>query len=245
MLQYTDSAPAGAAARRAFRIGDSTTGVLWGTDDAARRPLVLLGHGGGQSTQAPGMRARAEALVHSGYAVAALDAPGHGGRPRTAELERRIERMRDAQGSPDFGAAVADLNAAVAQDAVPEWSLLLDDLEAEGMAGAAHAGYWGYSLGAAIGFPLVAVEGRIRAAVLGLIGETVAESAAAIRVPVQFVMQWDDPLVSRMSALRLFDTVGSKDKTLHANPGAHGEVPDHEEASSVAFFARHLRGAAA
>lgn len=244
MLQYVDSAPVGAAGGRAFRLGDSATGVVWGTGDGAPRPLVLLGHGGGQSTQAPGVRGRAETLARAGYAVAALDAPGHGGRPRTEELERRIGRMRDAQGSPDFGDAVADLNASVAREAVPEWRLLLDALEAQGVFGAAGAGYWGYSLGAAVGFPLVAAEPRIRAAVIGLIGEAVAESAAAIRVPVQFLMQWDDALVPRASALRLFGAVGSAQKTLHANPGSHGDVPDHEEESAVAFFARHLGTAA-
>jgi len=52
-------------------------------------------------------------------------------------------------------------------------------------------GYWGVSLGGAIGVPLVAAEPRITAAVFGLVGqETLAEAAAQVSVPVQFLLQW-------------------------------------------------------
>jgi hypothetical protein len=40
--------------------------------------------------------------------------------------------------------------------------------------------------------------------------------------------------------MKLFDALGSAEKTLHANPGAHQEVPSFEIDSSVRFFARHL-----
>ena len=102
-------------------------------------------------------------------------------------------------------------------------------------------GYWGVSLGSAIGVPLVAAEPRITAAVLGLMGhETLAEAAARITVPVEFVLQWDDELVPRESGLALFDAIGSATKTLHANPGRHMDVPMFEVDSSELFFARHL-----
>ncbi len=54
-------------------------------------------------------------------------------------------------------------------------------------------------------------------------------------------MQWDDELVSRDAALELFDSIGSQEKALHANPGGHGEVPEAEWADAVRFFTRHLR----
>ena len=98
------------------------------------------------------------------------------------------------------------------------------------------------SLGSSIGVPLVAAEPRITAAVLGLMGhETLAEAAARVSVPVEFHLQWDDELVPRDSGLALFDAFGSAEKTLHANPGRHIEVPPFEIDSSERFFARHLK----
>ena len=53
-------------------------------------------------------------------------------------------------------------------------------------------------------------------------------------------MQWDDAGHPRDSMLTLFGAPGSTEKTLHANPGSHFEVPDFEIDSSIRFFARHL-----
>ena len=107
--------------------------------------------------------------------------------------------------------------------------------------GTGPVGYWGLSLGSLIGVPFVAAEPRVTAAVLGLAGhQTLAEAAARITVPVEFVLQWDDELVPRESGLALFDAFGSAEKTLHANPGPHVGVPTFELDSSERFFARHL-----
>ena len=54
------------------------------------------------------------------------------------------------------------------------------------------------------------------------------------------MLQWDDELVPRDSGLSLFDAIGSAEKTLHANPGRHMDVPMFEVDSSELFFARHL-----
>jgi hypothetical protein len=102
-------------------------------------------------------------------------------------------------------------------------------------------GFWGVSLGSAIGVPFAAAEPRITAAVFGLAGhETLAETAARVTVPVEFLLQWDDELVPRDSGLALFDAFASREKTLHANPGRHTAVPAFEVDSSARFFARHL-----
>jgi fermentation-respiration switch protein FrsA (DUF1100 family) len=104
-------------------------------------------------------------------------------------------------------------------------------------------GYWGVSLGTLIGVPLAAAEPRIRAGVFGLAGAGVlAEAAARVKVPVEFLLQWDDELVPRADGLALFDAFASAEKTLHANPGRHMEVPEFELDSSERFFARHLGG---
>jgi hypothetical protein len=50
--------------------------------------------------------------------------------------------------------------------------------------------------------------------------------------------------VPREEGLALFDAFASREKTLHANPGRHGEVPAFEPESSARFFARHLGGVA-
>jgi dienelactone hydrolase len=98
------------------------------------------------------------------------------------------------------------------------------------------------SLGCGLGVPFVAAEPRVRAAVLGLGGALAsAEAAAQITVPVEFLMQWDDERVPRAQSLALFDALASAEKTLHANPGKHAEVPAFELDSTLRFFARHLR----
>jgi hypothetical protein len=108
------------------------------------------------------------------------------------------------------------------------------------------AGFWGVSLGTAIGVPLAAAEPRITAAVFGLAGhESLAEAAARVTVPVEFLLQWDDELVPRDSGLALFGAFASGEKTLHANPGRHAGVPAFELDSSERFFTRHLRGVSA
>ena len=69
---------------------------------------------------------------------------------------------------------------------------------------------------------------------------TLAEPASRITVPVEFHLQWDDEIVPRDEGLALFDAIGSAEKTLHANPGTHAQVPMFEVDSSLRFFARHL-----
>ncbi len=118
---------------------------------------------------------------------------------------------------------------------------LLDELEHAGVReDRGSTDYWGLSLGAAIGFALLSKETRIQGAVLGLAGDNLAEIARAVTTPIQFIMQWDDEIIAKDSALRLYAAMGSEDKTLHANPGKHGEVPHNEHASALAFFDRQL-----
>ena len=97
------------------------------------------------------------------------------------------------------------------------------------------------SLGCGLGVPLLAAEPRVGAAVLGLLGvHGLAETAARVTAPVQLLLQWDDDLVPRDQGLALFDALASAEKTLHANPGRHGEIPGFETDGSLRFFARHL-----
>ena len=63
-----------------------------------------------------------------------------------------------------------------------------------------------HRLSAAIGVPLAAAEPRITVAVFGLAShEPLAETAALVTFPVEFLLQWDDELVPRESGLALCD----------------------------------------
>ena len=71
--------------------------------------------------------------------------------------------------------------------------------------------------------------------------EALADVAGQVAIPIEVLLQWDDELVPRASVVALFDAFGSRSKTLHANPGGHGGVPEHEHDSGERFFTRHLR----
>ena len=243
-MQFSAEAISDGVTQRLFTVGDAP-GVVWAPAHATGpRPLILLGHGGGAHKTAPSILARARRYVtDGGYAVAAIDMPGWGGRPMPAEcapFNAEIEEL-NAAGKP-LGDAFARRGVIVATIAMPEWQATIDALTTLDWIGAdGPIGYHGLSLGSAIGVPLVAAERRIRAAILGLMGhETLAEPASRITVPVEFVLQWDDEIVPRESGLALFDAIGSAEKTLHANPGGHMDVPMFEVDSSQRFFARHL-----
>jgi pimeloyl-ACP methyl ester carboxylesterase len=175
--------------------------------------------------------------------VAAIDAPGHGDRPKTDVDEQCVATIREGMtnGKP-VSSEIARYNADVSRRALPEWQSTLTALrELDEIGEHAPVGFWGVSMGTAIGIPFVAAETRISAAVFGLAGaDTLADAAANITVPVEFLLQWDDELVSRDSGLALFDAFASTEKSLHANPGRHVEVPRFEVESSARFFTRHL-----
>ncbi|MEU2065898.1 dienelactone hydrolase family protein [Streptomyces anulatus] len=226
-----------------FVLGE-VPGVLWTPEGAAgTRPLVFMGHGGGQHKKDPGILARARRFVTDcGFAVVAVDVPAHGDRPKVEEYDRIVtENRARVEAGEDLAPLVADFQALVARQTVPEWRTVLDAVQQLESVGSGPVGYWGVSLGCGLGVPFVAAEPRVRAAVLGLGGASAsAESAARVTVPVEFLVQWDDERVPRVQSLALFDAFASAEKTLHANPGKHGEIPAFELESTLGFFARHL-----
>ena len=129
---------------------------------------------------------------------------------------------------------------------VVEWQALLDDLQTNPQWAAGPFGWWGVSMGTTHGLPLAARDDRIAAAVLGLnalTGDEVwAEQARSVTIPVLFLCQSEDELMSRDAALGLWDALGSTEKTLHLNPGVHVQVPKFERQASEDFFRRHLLG---
>ncbi|HEY3873444.1 MAG TPA: alpha/beta hydrolase [Actinocrinis sp.] len=267
-VTFTAETSSDGVIERDFTVGE-VTGALWSPAEGRHRaPLVLVGHGGGMHRKSPAVIGRAYRLVtgsgkpetaprkpgrehhfaaEGGFTVAAIDAPGHGGRPRTAQDEQEIAALYRARraGEPE-APIIVRYNADLAERAVPEWRATLDALQELPEIGAdGPVGYWGIGVGTAIGIPLVADEPRITAAVFGPHWpDALAEPARRITVPVEFDLQWDDEHIPREAGLALFDAFASQEKTLHANAGKHRSLPRFEADSAVRFFIRHLRPAA-
>ncbi|WP_062987373.1 alpha/beta hydrolase [Nocardia anaemiae] len=243
-MRFISETSSNGVIERDFTLGE-IPGVLWSPESGSdHAPLILMAHGGGQHRRAPGILGRAHRFVTTcGFHVAALDAPGHGDRPRTATDEQHVAALRQAQAAGEpIGPIVVRIHLDLAARAVPEWRATLDALQKLPEIGSeAPIGFWGIMQGTGIGVPLTAVEPRITAAVFGCLGhESLTEAAAQITVPIEFLLQWDDELVDRRSGLALFDAFASKEKTLHANAGGHASVPRFEVDSAARFFARHL-----
>jgi pimeloyl-ACP methyl ester carboxylesterase len=256
MPEFTDVRAADGVARYSFQVevaGDRVPAVIWAPEGAkGSRPLVLMGHGGSQHKKIESLRIRAEQYARRlGYATLAIDAPGHGDRVSREEAARnmadtgaRVSGQVRAEWTPERLARMAERT----RQAVPEWKAALDAAQGLDFIGDdGPVGYWGVSMGTAIGVPFIAAEPRIACAVLGLAGlrPAATEMAAAARnivIPVEFVFQWDDAVASREHGVALFDAFGSKEKTMHINPGGHMEIPSFEGASWERFFLRHLGG---
>jgi dienelactone hydrolase len=243
-LRWTTEARDGDVCEREFgveREGSLVPGVAWyPARTPGRRPLVLLGHGGsGHKKSAKMVRlGRLFAAQHGCWAVA-IDGPVHGARgPVTDPTHPAYRQMWQ--------------RANVVQDMIADWRFVLDALSGLEQVDAGRVGYWGLSMGTMFGLPYVATDARVRAAVLGkagMRGPSVERSgidkhfrihAPQVRMPLLFVMQWDDERFDRDGQFELFDALGSIDKRLHAYPGPHSE--DGPEAFEVgaAFLLRRL-----
>ena len=240
--------------RHSFEVtvaGEAVPAVVWSPAKArGPRPLVLMGHGGSQHKKTESLRVRAHHYAKAmGYAVLAIDAPGHGDRISREEAARnmadtgaRVTGQVTSAWTPERLARMAERT----RQAVPEWKAALDAVQTLDFVGAeGPIGYWGVSMGTAIGVPFLAEEPRISCAVLGLAGlrpnaADFAAAAAKITIPVEFVFQWDDAVAPRENGVALFDALASTEKTMHINPGGHMEIPRFENASWERFFRRHL-----
>ncbi|MGI8810051.1 MAG: dienelactone hydrolase family protein [Acidimicrobiales bacterium] len=221
-------------------VDDRTVpGFLWLPEvGPGPRPLVLLGHGATRHKRIDYLVALGRRVAGDyGFAVAAIDGPGHG--------DRRAPGHDDEIAL--FTAFLAEWSReGTVDDMVADWRATLDALRGLDEVGDGPVGYWGLSMGTIYGVPLVAAEPRIQVAVFGLMGlvgptrARLAADAAAISCPVLFLQQWDDSLIPRAETLELFDTLGSVDKRLHVHPGDHAAVPVEEIVFSARFLARHL-----
>ena len=219
----------------------NVTGALWTPKDPVDGILIAFGHGAsGDRYQAP-IPYMANKLGQLGYTGVALDGPVHGlrqvGPGGRKALGLELERQT------------------VIEDMVADWKVAIDAVERKNTTDTNRFAYFGLSMGSIFGIPLLAELSRnqynVTVAVLGLLGTTGAvakfadrltDDANAIDCPLLYLMQLEDELFPRDGYLELFDSLGSPDKRMHANPGLHPEIPEEEINSAIDFLSKHLEG---
>lgn len=225
---------------REFTLGE-IPGTLWLPASAAPAPLILMAHNNGLPKRDARLVARARHSAACGYAVATIDAAGCGDRPRSAADEQaRTDLRRAFQANEPADDIFESYIGPLVENAVPDWRTALDAVLAlPGIDGPV-----GYSGWTAVGIRLAVVEPRIAAAGFfagGYVPRAQREEARQVTVPLLFLLQWDDEGNPRQRALDLFDTFGTREKTLHANLGGHTGTPWFEVQDGNRFFDRHLK----
>ncbi|MFF0413612.1 dienelactone hydrolase family protein [Kitasatospora sp. NPDC004745] len=234
---------------RDFTLGD-IPGTLWtptpGPAPApasapAPVPLVLMAHNNALPRREARLIARARHLAADGYAVASIDTPECGDRPRSPATEQaRAELRRAMQAGESVDDVFESFIGPLVDQAVPQWRTTLDALlTLPGITGPV-----GYSGWMAVGIALAAAEPRITAAGYfagGYVPHAQRAQARQITIPLLMLLQWDDHGNPRHRALELFDAFASTEKTLHANLGGHTGTPWFEAEDASRFYHRHLK----
>lgn len=219
--------------------GERVPAVLWAPEGArGSRPLICMGHGGSQHKRTPGIKNRALLWAQThGWATLAIDGPGHGDRVSKEQREAAAKAAASGNRAPRDPTDRSPQHTA-------EWKAALDHAQAQDFVGSDRGvGYWGVSMGTRYGVPFVAAEPRMTCAIFGLfplMKGAHAEAAASIKIPLQFVFQWEDELMNREAGIALFNQFGSAEKTMHINPGKHTGIPAFEATDWAAFYLRHL-----
>lgn len=88
-MRFISCTSSGGVTEQLFTL-DELPGVLWTPENATgARPLILMCHGGGRHKKDPDILARAHRYVtEGGFAVAAVDVPGHGDRPTDERYDK-------------------------------------------------------------------------------------------------------------------------------------------------------------
>ena len=171
-IEFTSETTSNGVIERHFVV-DDITGVLWsppsgsvGSPPSAVRALRRHAQeGAGTGCQ------RTPQCELPRFAVAAIDAPGHGDRPRNTQDEQWVEAIHQARAAHEsIAPIVVEYNRSLAERAVPEWQRTIDalqtlpdvDVDAD-----APIGFGGVSLGVVTGLMLAPVESRIAAVSFG------------------------------------------------------------------------------
>jgi len=238
----------GGVVERSFQVTggrEVVPGILWTPAGATGpRPLVLVGHPLGGDKRTSHALALVDRVVdQAGWAVAAIDAIGHGDRA-----------LRSGVGGGDGGGggvrAVTPAHLGAAGDACEEmaedWTATLTALRSLDDIGDGPVGYFGLSMGTVFGLAFLATAPAVRCAALGLMGTfgavtPWARAAPSVTCPVTFFVQRRDTLIRAAHAKALYRSLGSTDKRLRANRGGHSELPDKAFDTTTRFLCTHLR----
>ena len=195
--------------------------------------VLLFGHGGGHSKDAPRFVALARRYAEEvGLAVVCIDAVDHG------------ERRRAGAG----GGLPRQWHSSVSDQMVRDWSDTVDGLSSIGPAVA----YVGFSMGAMFGVPTVAAMASVSAAVFVVGGiptggwiddaplaSALAEAAGRLEhADVLMLNTSDDEVFSIADVQVLFDAVRARSKQLSWWSGSHDEWPDEMIDVSIDFLRR-------
>ncbi|SEE36089.1 hypothetical protein SAMN05216489_06334 [Streptomyces sp. 3213] len=225
---------------REFTLGE-TPGTLWTPDSTAPAPLILIAHNNGLPKAEPRLVARARATAAAGYAAVTIDAAGCGDRPRSAaDVQLRADLGRAMRAGEPTDEIFESLVGPLVENAAPEWLTTLDAVLALPGIG----GPIGYSGWTALGIRLAVTEPRITAAGFfagGYVPRAQRDEAKQVAIPLLLLLQWDDEGNPRQRALDLFDSFGTREKTLHANMGGHTGTPWFEAEDAFRFYGRHLK----
>ena len=240
-MRFTSTTSADGVTEQSFTV-DEIPGVLWTPDHVAGpRPLILLGHGGGQHKRAPGIIARAVRFAaEGGFAAAAIDAPSHGDRPPSAEFTRVAGELRAAMAAGRGPSGLVAMHDLLADQAVADWQRVIGALQDLDRVDGGAIGYWGVSMGTGLGLPLLAAEPRIRAAVLGLLGlpglagfwgELLAmfgafHPAAGLSRPAYLVFMALNIIGVQIAAARVFDAATTRRRSVVFEEDDDLDVPD-------------------
>lgn len=240
----TSQHPELSGSEQAVLVREELTGAaippcsVWRPAKAAPRAIVLVGHGGSQDRNGLFVAMMARDVIERIPAyVVAIDGPLHGDRRRGDASETR-EAFVGLWRSP--GGGVNGMTA--------DWLATLSEVRKLEGADTLPTGYYGVSMGTAYGIPLLAANPAICVAALGMWSDAAAgmdhliDIAPRVRCPVQFVHREEDQFFEEAAARRLFDLLGSSEKTFVALPGPHQETPD-QIADAASYLAKHLASA--
>lgn len=246
-MDFTSDAIEGGLRRRGFALaveGRRVPGLLWTRAHSdARRPLVLVGHGGSQHKASDAVLDVVKPLVgEHGFAVAAIDGPIHGDRRDdggrdSSKVILEFRALWDAD--PMIEAMVADWRATTSA------LLALPEIDPQAI------GWFGISMGTAYGLPLCAADARIRAALLGMWGTSHAHgarllaAAREVRCAVLFQRKQDDERFTAAGQQALFDALGSSDRELRVYAGGHVNPAGEQLRDGIGFLVRELAAGAA
>lgn len=241
-IDWTDTEDTLGQPTREFRIKQDMrrdlTGAVWlPKTPASNGVLACFGHGAsGTRYQTPIAYLAGRFVNELNIPALSIDGPVHG-------LRKVGDGARGAFGE-EFRREES------VQDMLKDWTVALDQVKALDEIAADKLVYFGLSMGSIYGVPLVGARDDVIGSVLGLLSysdkfphmDEVKTGAENITSPVRFLMQLEDELMPRDGYLALFDLLASNDKSLHANPGLHPDVPQEEVDASFEFLVSCIEG---